>query len=63
MRRDCRTQVAQVHENVCASSPSRDGCKTDLNACSISGEECKFLSCVDQTVGNFSDNRVEMLGR
>jgi 5'-nucleotidase/UDP-sugar diphosphatase len=63
VRRDCRTQVAQVHENVCASSPSRDACKIDLNACSISGEECKFLSCVDQTVGNFSDNRVEMLGR
>jgi 5'-nucleotidase len=63
VRRDCRTLVAQVHERVCASSPNRDGCKSDLNACSAAGEECKFLSCVDQSIGNFSDNRVEMLGR
>jgi 5'-nucleotidase len=59
----CRDQVAAFHENVCLASPNREGCKVDLNACSIAGEECKFLSCVDATIGNLTDNRVEMVGR
>jgi 5'-nucleotidase len=63
VRRDCRDQVHDVHNHVCDSSPNREGCQIDLNACSLAGEECKFLSCVDQSIGNFTDNRVEMLGR
>ncbi len=63
VRADCRNQVAQFHEKMCADSPGRDACKVDLNACALAGEECKFLSCVDATVGNFTDNRLEMLGR
>jgi 5'-nucleotidase len=59
----CRDQVAQFTETVCASSPNMQGCLNDLNACSTAGEECKFLSCIDQTIGNFTDNRVEMIGR
>jgi 5'-nucleotidase len=60
---DCRDSVAQFHEKACATSPDQDRCRIDLNSCSLSGEECKFLSCVDQSVGNFTDNRLEMLGR
>jgi 5'-nucleotidase len=63
VRRDCRDQVHDVHNKLCASSPDRAGCVNDLNACSIAGEECKVLSCVDQAIGNFTDNREEMLGR
>ncbi len=59
----CRDQVAAFHEDVCTASPNRAGCLVDLNACSISGEECKFLSCVNQNIGSVSDNRVVMVGR
>ncbi len=65
VRRDCRDKVAEFHDKACASSPykERAQCKIDLNACALAGEECKLLSCVDATVGNFTDNRLEMLGR
>lgn len=63
VRRDCRDQVADFHNRSCASSPFLDACETDLDACSLAGEECKLLSCVDENVGNFTDNRLEMLGR
>ena len=38
-------------------------CLVDLNACSLAGEQCKFLACVDRKIGAQSDNRIEMLGR
>ena len=59
VRRDCRDQVATFHNGACTTSPIPD----ELDACSLAGEECKLLSCVDETVGNFTDNRLEMLGR
>ncbi|MGO8998364.1 MAG: bifunctional metallophosphatase/5'-nucleotidase [Polyangiaceae bacterium] len=59
----CRDQVAAFHEAVCDESPNRAGCLTDLNGCSIAGEECKYLSCVNQSIGSVTDNRVEMVGR
>jgi 5'-nucleotidase / UDP-sugar diphosphatase len=61
--RDCRDQVAEFHLGVCAGSPNAARCKVDLNACSLAGEECKFLSCVDKNVGSATDDRLEMLGR
>jgi len=61
--RSCRDQVAVFHEGRCAGSPFKAGCLADLNACSLAGEECKLLSCVDSTIGNLTDNRQEMLGR
>jgi 5'-nucleotidase len=63
VRADCRDQVAQFHSRRCNGSPNAAQCATDLNACSLGGEECKFLACVDETIGNFSDNRVLMLGK
>jgi 5'-nucleotidase len=43
-----------------ASSPLV-ACQVSLNACSIAGEECKTLACVDSTEGAVTDNRVTVL--
>lgn len=63
VRQDCRDQVATFHNQSCADSPSLLACESDLDACSLAGEECKLLSCVDESEGNFTDNRLDMLGR
>jgi 5'-nucleotidase / UDP-sugar diphosphatase len=63
VRRDCRDQVATFHDKSCNDNPNRPGCRIALNACGTAGEECKILSCVDRNIGNFSDNRLEMVGR
>jgi 5'-nucleotidase len=63
VRQDCRDDVATFHEKACQSSPDVDQCNTDLDACSLAGQECKLLSCVDQNLGALTDNRVEMIGR
>jgi 5'-nucleotidase len=63
VRTDCRDSVATFHEKLCKGSPNIDACNTDLDPCSLAGEECKILSCVDANVGAASDNRVEMIGR
>ena len=61
VRDDCRTQVAQFHERNCASSPNREACKVDQNACSVAGEECKILSCIDENLGAVTDGRIQMV--
>jgi 5'-nucleotidase len=63
VRQDCRDQVADFHEKECAGSPQLDACNTALDPCSLAGEECKLLACVDATLGARSDNRIEMVGR
>ena len=63
VRADCRDQVARFHARACTDSPKADQCNTDLNACALGGEECKFLSCVDEALGNYSDNRVQLIGK
>jgi 5'-nucleotidase len=61
----CRDDVATFHETACQGAPAAnlDQCNTDLDACSLAGEECKILSCVDENLGAITDNRVEMIGR
>ncbi len=59
--RTCRDQVAQFHEKLCAGSPALQACLTDLNSCSLGGEECKFLSCVDESEGAKTDNRITVI--
>lgn len=59
----CRDGVAAFHNKQCQSSPQLEACQADLNACSLAGEECKYLSCVDAAMGAISDNRIEMLGK
>ena len=62
----CRADVAAFHRKRCegATAPStRAACVTDLGACEIAGEECKFLACVDAKVGNGADDRILMVGQ
>jgi 5'-nucleotidase len=65
VRKDCRDTVAAFHDKRCTglNAQQTDACKTPIAACQLAGEECKLLSCVDDTIGNFSDDRVEMVGR
>jgi 5'-nucleotidase/UDP-sugar diphosphatase len=65
VRSDCRDLVATFHEKACQGVPagSLDQCNTDLDACSLAGEECKILSCVDANLGALTDSRIEMIGR
>jgi 5'-nucleotidase len=63
VRQDCRDDVATFHETSCQGSPDISQCNTELDSCSLAGEECKILSCVDANLGAITDNRVVMLGR
>jgi 5'-nucleotidase / UDP-sugar diphosphatase len=66
VRQDCRDDVATFHEQMCAGQPSQAAlsqCDTDLDSCSLAGEECKILSCVDNNLGAIVDDRVNMEGR
>jgi 5'-nucleotidase len=61
--RSCRDEVAQFHEQRCATAKDQTACRVNVNACSLAGEECKILACVDATIGSFTDGRIEMIGR
>jgi 5'-nucleotidase / UDP-sugar diphosphatase len=63
VRRDCRDQVATFHDRKCLDSPTREACIANLGPCTIGGESCKILACVDPKIGSISDGRLEMLGR
>lgn len=63
VRKDCRDQVAQFHIQRCVGAPNQESCKTTVGACALAGEECKILACIDQTIGSFTDGRVELIGR
>jgi hypothetical protein len=57
----CRDQVAQYHEKLCAGSPTMLACLTDLDGCTLGGEECKILACVDGTEGAIEDGRINII--
>ena len=59
----CRDDVAAFHDQRCDGVKYVEACKTPIAACPLAGEECKLLTCIDSSVGSFSDNRVEMIGR
>jgi 5'-nucleotidase / UDP-sugar diphosphatase len=63
VRADCRNTVAQFHLHRCEGAPNAMACQALVNPCTLGGESCKFLACIDQGLGNFSDGRLEMLGR
>jgi len=63
VRADCRNTVAQFHLQRCQGAPNAMACQALVNPCTLGGESCKFLACIDQGLGNFSDGRLEMLGR
>ncbi|MEO7331700.1 MAG: bifunctional UDP-sugar hydrolase/5'-nucleotidase [Minicystis sp.] len=62
----CRDDVAAFQRATCeaASTDSiKKDCESQLQPCSSAGEQCKFLACVDRTLGNFTDGRVRMVGQ
>ncbi len=62
----CRTDVANFQRATCdaASSASvKASCEKSLAPCAAAGESCKFLSCLDHDIGNFTDNRLRMIGQ
>ena len=44
-------------------APSNDvtACQNAVNPCSVGGEECKFLSCVDASESALVDNRITVI--
>ena len=64
--KQCRNDLAALQLQTCASAPSQaieDQCKQQLEPCKNAGEQCKFLACVDRSLGNFSDGRIRMVGQ
>ena len=60
----CRDDVATAHTAICSLTGSADlqtDCEQSLGACQTAGETCKYLACINQTVGSYSDNRVYMI--
>jgi 5'-nucleotidase len=61
--RSCRDDVARYQARRCAESPEREACEEKLKPCSLGGESCKLLACVDERLGAKSDGRINMVGR
>jgi 5'-nucleotidase/UDP-sugar diphosphatase len=62
----CRDDVAAFQRETCNAAVTeavKDECEKALLPCSAAGEQCKFLSCVDRGIGNFSDGRLRMVGQ
>jgi 5'-nucleotidase/UDP-sugar diphosphatase len=62
----CRRDVATFTRETCANAPNddiADKCKTAILPCASGGEQCKFLACVDNRIGNFSDGRIRPVGQ
>lgn len=62
----CVDAVANYERAVCARSPtedSRQACLASLRPCAAGGETCKFLACIDGSLGNNADGRLRMLGQ
>jgi hypothetical protein len=64
--RRCRDDVAAFHRRTCEggrTDAARQSCEDQINPCELGGEECKFLACIDEHIGNYSDNRLLMVGK
>ena len=62
----CRDDVANFVRQTCQAAPTgsvEQQCLTSLSPCVAGGETCKYLACVDKNLGNYSDNRVLMVGQ
>ena len=62
----CRDDVAAFQRATCEDAPTaavKKTCETTLEPCAAAGEQCKFLACLDHRLGNFSDNRLKMVGQ
>jgi 5'-nucleotidase/UDP-sugar diphosphatase len=63
VRQDCRDQVAQYHLTACQNVPGNDlkACQNAINACTVGGEECKYLACVDTSESALVDGRITVI--
>ena len=64
--KQCRNDLAALQLETCASAPSpaiEQQCREQLEPCKSAGEQCKYLACVDRSLGNFSDGRIRMVGQ
>jgi 5'-nucleotidase len=62
----CRDDVAGFERAVCEQAPNeqiRQECNKNIAPCVRGGEMCKFLACMDASMGNMSDGRVKMMGK
>jgi 2',3'-cyclic-nucleotide 2'-phosphodiesterase (5'-nucleotidase family) len=62
----CRDDIAAFQRTTCASAPDahvEQICENDLVPCRTGGEECKYLACVGNALGNYADGRIKMVGQ
>lgn len=62
----CRQSVADFYRQTCENPETAlqiASCTSSVSPCQLGGEQCKFLACIDRTLGSFSDGRVLMVGR
>jgi 5'-nucleotidase len=62
----CRDDVAAFERQVCDNAKTASvaaSCSQSIDPCRRGGEECKFLSCLDSSIGNMADGRIRMVGR
>ncbi len=62
----CREEIAAFDRETCDAAPNDDiaqKCEDAITPCAAGGEQCKFLACVDRSIGNFSDGRLRMVGK
>jgi 2',3'-cyclic-nucleotide 2'-phosphodiesterase (5'-nucleotidase family) len=62
----CRDDVAAFTRATCSSAPNasiEQTCENDLVPCRTGGEECKYLACVAEALGNYVDGRIKMVGQ
>lgn len=62
----CRDDMAAIQHKTCDAAPtqaSKETCETALGPCTVAGEQCKYLTCVDRRLGNYSDGRLKMVGQ
>jgi 5'-nucleotidase len=62
----CRNDVSFYNREVCERAPTqeaRNECLASIEPCAMAGEQCKFLACIDASIGNVSDARIRMVGK
>jgi 5'-nucleotidase len=62
----CRIDVATFQRETCQAAPTPSveaDCEKALAPCASAGEQCKFLACVNKSIGNTADGRIRMVGQ
>jgi 5'-nucleotidase len=61
----CRDDIAAIQRETCIGPDGKpiQTCLDSLKPCASGGEQCKYLACVDNHLGNFEDGRIQMRGQ